>query len=129
MNYQVLAAELALPAYAGLTDQEAADALNARTVSVDVETISGADLLDATTPADLTALSAAQRNFFNAMLAIPNMIVRGANTRAHLAAMFGPGTQTRTNLSALQQTTTSRSEQLGLPRIGAHHVAMARSML
>lgn len=128
MNFQILVAELALPAYTALSDQAAADALNARTVSIDVDNIGGAEILDATTPADLAALSAAQRSFYNAILTIPNLIVKGANTRAHLAGMFGQGTQTRANLAALQQHTISRAEQLGLPRVGAHHVAQARSM-
>ena len=60
MNYQILAAELALPAYAAMTDQQAADALNAKTVSADVETISGSDVFEATTQSDYSALTATQ---------------------------------------------------------------------
>lgn len=127
MNYQILATELALPAYSGLSDQAAADAINGVNIAVNVETIGGAELLEATTTANYAALMDAQKNLYHALLGIPNMIVKGANTRAHLLAMFGAGTQTRTNLGALQTTQTSRAAQLGLPHVGAHHVAYARA--
>lgn len=126
MNYDALKEELAKEEYKDLSDQAAADALNAQTIAVDVETIGGAQLLDATTTANYASLTAAQKDLFHALLGIPDMIVKGVNTRAHLATMFGAGTQTRTNLSALQTTTTSRRIQLGLPNVGAHHVATAR---
>lgn len=126
MNYQVLVTELALPAYAGLSDQAAADALNARNIAVDVETVSGSDVFEATTQADYAALTANQKNLYHAIMGMETITVRGSNTRAALLAMFGPGSQTRTNLGALQTTTTSRANQLGLPRVGAHHVAYAR---
>lgn len=128
MNYQILAAELTLPTYAGLTDQEAADALNAKTVTVDVETISGSDVFEATAQSDYNALTANQKGLFHAIMGMETIRVKGSNTRAALLAMFGPGTQTRTNLAALQTTLTSRAAQLGLPSVGAHHVAYARGL-
>lgn len=126
MNYEILAIELALPAYSGLSDQAAADALNAANISVDVDTISGSDVFEATTQTDYNNLSAAQKNLYHAIMGMDSITVRGSNTRAALLAMFGAGTQTRTNLGALQSTLTSRREQLGLPQVGAHHVAYAR---
>ena len=126
MNYQILAAELALPAYAGLSDQAAADALNAQNIAVDVDTISGSDVFEATTQTDYAALTATQKSLYHAIMGINSITVRGSNTRAALLAMFGAGTQTRTNLGALQSTMTSRREQLGLPHVGAHHVTYAR---
>ncbi len=126
MNYQILTGELALPAYTGLTDQQAADALNAQNIAVDVDTISGSDVSEATTQTDYAALTATQKNLYHAIMGMENITVRGSNTRAALLAMFGAGTQTRANLGALQSTLTSRREQLGLPHIGAHHVAFAR---
>lgn len=128
MNYQILAAELALPAYAGLTNQEAADALNAANISVDVEIISGSDVFEATTQSDYAALTANQKGLFHAIMGMETIQVVGSNTRAALLAMFGPGTQTRTNLAALQTTLTSRASQLGLPRVGVHYVAYARGL-
>lgn len=127
MNYQILAAELALPAYTGLSDQAAADALNTANISVDVDTISGSDVFEATTQADYSALTATQKNLYHAIMGMDTIRVRGSNTRAALLAMFGAGTQTRTNLAALQTTLTSRAAQLGLPSVGAHHVAYARA--
>lgn len=107
MNLQLLAAELALPAYAGLSDQEAADAINAKTVAVDVVSVSGSDIFEATVQADYSALSATQKNLYHAIIAMASVPVKGTNTRAALLAMFGPGSQTRTNLGALQTTTVS----------------------
>ncbi len=127
MNYQILAGELALPAYTGLSDQAAANALNTANIAVDVETVSGSDVFEATTQTDYAALSATQKNLYHAIMGMDSITVRGSNIRAALLAMFGAGTQTRTNLGALQTTTTSRRLQLGLPRVGAHHVATARA--
>ena len=127
MNYQILAAELALPAYAAMTDQEAADALNAKTIAVDVETISGSDVFEATTQTDYAALTATQKNLYHAIMGMASVPVKGSNTRAALLAMFGAGTQTRTNLAALQTTLISRGAQLGLGVVQAHHVASARA--
>lgn len=126
MNYQILAAELALPAYAAMTDQEAADALNAKTIAVDVETISGSDVFEATTQADYAALTATQKNLYHAIMGMASVPVRGSNTRAALLAMFGPGTQTRTNLSALQTRMISRAEQIGLGVVLPGHIQMVR---
>lgn len=127
MNYQILAAELALPAYTGLSDQAVADSLNNANIAVDVETVGGVDIFEATTQTDYAALTATQKNLYHAIIGMENIKVKGSNTRAALLAMFGAGTQTRTNMAALQTTQTSRAEQLGLPHIGAHHVAYARA--
>lgn len=37
MNYSAIKAELALPSYAGMTDQQAADALNAQNIAIKVD--------------------------------------------------------------------------------------------
>lgn len=126
MNYQILATELALPAYSGLTDQAAADLLNANNIAVDVDTVGGVDIFEATTQADYAALTANQKNLYHAIIAMENIRVKGSNTRAALLAMFGVGTQTRTNLSALQTTMISRATQIGLGFVLPGHVQMVR---
>lgn len=127
MNYQVLAAELALAGYTGLSDQAAADKLNTANIAVDVESVSGSDIFEATTQADYTALTANQKPLFHAIMAMDSIRVKGSNTRAALLAMFGAGTQTRTNLAALQTRTTSRAEQLQLGTVTAGDVQSARA--
>lgn len=107
MNYQILAAELALPAYTGLSDQAAADALNTANIAVDVETVSGSDIFEATTQADYAALTATQKNLYHAIMAMASVPVKGANTRAALLAMF-------------------RAEQIGLGFVLPGHVQMIR---
>ncbi len=126
MNYQTLATELALPAYTGLTDQQAADALNARNISVDVEGATGADILEATVPAEYNALAAAQKDVWLAMIVMPSLHLDGANTRLFLANMFGQGTQTRANLIAMQSGLMSRATQIGLGVVLPGHVQMVR---
>lgn len=126
MNYQVLAAELALPAYTGMTHQEAADALNARNIAVDVEGATGADIMEATPLAEYNALAAAQKEIWRAMIVMPTLHLEGANTRAFLGNMFGAGTQARANLLALQSGLISRATQLGLGFVLPGHVQMIR---
>lgn len=107
MNYQILVSELAKPEYTGLSDQAAADAINAKTVAVDVESVPGSAIFEATTQADYSALTATQKSLYHAIIAMASVPVKGANTRAALLAMFGAGSQTRANLGALQTTNVS----------------------
>lgn len=132
MDFDVLKAELAKPAYTGKTNQEAADILNALTIVAPRTTITGAELWEATNLAEYKALSDGERHAYSVLVSIDTIQVgAGTNSRATLAALFPAGSTTRANLMALlaQTNTTSASARLGLPFVGAHHVAVARSML
>lgn len=113
-----------LPALAGLSNEETAEAINAMTVPYTVESISGQDIFEATTQADYAALTAAQKSLYHAIISMASIQVSGTNTRAALLAMFPAGTATRANLAALQ-TETRRKYAM---HVGPHHVADARSL-
>jgi len=129
MDYKVLAAELALPAYAKMSNAQAAAALNAASVSVARTFITGAELWECTLLAEYAALAQAARDAYQVLVSLGSIDVsEGSNSRMALAVLFGAGTQTRANLLALagKGTMQSRAAQLGLPFVGEHHVATAR---
>ena len=131
MDYAILKPELSLDPlvrnYAGMTDQQAADSLNALNRTLDVETLPTSDIFEAIVLADYTALTAAQKTTLQIILSLGTVKVKGSNTRAALLSIFGAGTATRANLAALQVQLVSRAAELGLPRVGSHHVEYARS--
>ncbi len=114
--------ESELSALAALSDSAAADAINAMTRQETVSTVSGQEIFEATTQADYTALTAAQKPLYHAIIAMSSIKVSGANTRAALLAMFAAGTQTRTNLVALQTRAVLKYQPCS-----DHQVAEARS--
>ena len=62
------------------------------------------------------------------MLAMGEINLRGANTRAMLKAAFVAGTKSRAALIALQTEPVSRENELGLWEIKPADVASARMM-
>lgn len=114
--------------YASMTDAQAATSLNTPNRPTERAVVPTYDLFDAIVPAEWAALSAVERQRVETVLSLGSVNLRGANTRASLMATFGAPTTTRANLIALQAgENISRAEELGLPRVGAHHVARARA--
>lgn len=111
--------------YAGMSDAEAADSLNAIDRSVSVSSIAPEDVADALVASEFIALVAAKKDNVRMVLGLPTVRVQG-NTRDILLDAFGPGTGTRTNLAALQTKTVSRAEELGLGIVEEKHVRWAR---
>ena len=126
MNLAILKAELALPAYNGLSHQAAADALNTVNVSIDRTIIPAYEVIDATVATDYSALTATERDRYAAITGAGQINVQNANVRLAFAAMFGAGTQTRTNLLALQTALVSRAQQLGIGGVTSQDVKDAR---
>ena len=129
MDYKVLAAELALPAYAKMTNAKAAAALNAASVNVARSSITGTELWECTVLAEYAALAQAARDAYQVLVSLGSIDVsEGSNSRMALAVLFGAGTQTRANLLALagKSNTTSRAQQLGLGNVQEGDVLMAR---
>lgn len=81
-------------------------------IQVDRETVESHEVYEAMVPAEWTALSAAEKQRVQTVLSMGRVNVQGTNTRASLAAAFGPATVTRANLLAMQQRDGSRAEQL-----------------
>jgi hypothetical protein len=132
MDYIILKAELTADplarGYASMTDAQAATSLNTANIARKRTVVPAWEVVEATVVADWTALTATEKQRYAILTGAGDINVQGANTRLAFAQMFGAGTQTRTNLLALENDTPwSRREQLGLPNVCAHHVATARS--
>lgn len=128
MDYDKLRTELALPAYASLTDAQVAESLNTANRPVTRTTIPAHEVLEATVVTEWAALSTAEKQRYALFVGAGDVNIAGTNTRAAFGAMFGAGTQTRANLIALQNgTPISRAAELGLEHVGPHHVTIARA--
>lgn len=150
MNYQVLVSEIAEEKYKGMNDQEVADALNA----VEIATIRNVQIRElaqwSSQNGIMPALFAAERDpatpaslygAIRTLLTIltPGLLdsweildVSGEPTGAASEIMGGlvqAGLMTSGQageLVTMAKTMTSRAAQIGLPFVGAHHVAAAR---
>ena len=112
--------------YASMTDHEVADSLNTVNRERDRTIIPAHEIIEATTTTDYNALSADNKQRYGIITGAGEVNIQGTNTRAALAAMFGPGTQTRTNIAALQIELISRATELGLDFVRPGDVIEAR---
>ncbi len=92
------------------------------TIQIDRDIIPSYEVLDATIPAEYTAISASEKEIYTLFVSAGEINVRSANTRSALAAMFLGGTTTRTNLRALQSNNGSRAQQLFGEQVPLHRV-------
>lgn len=132
MDYPSLRSELLTDplsrGYSGMTAAAAAEALNAVDRPTVRTVIPAHEVIEATVAMDWATLSVQEKQRYALLTGAGEINAAGTNTRAAFQAMFGVGTTTRANLAALQDgPPTSRAAELGLPRVGAHHVATARA--
>lgn len=131
MDYQVLRNELlndpASIGYAGMTDVQAAAALNNANQTRARAIIPAYEIYEAIVPAEWASLTAAEKQRVQTMLSMGNVNAAGTNTRASFLAAFGAGTTTRANLAALQNETVSRAAILGLGPVQTIDVTRARA--
>lgn len=120
MDYTTLKTELdtdpLIRNYAAMTDAEAAASLAVADRQMNVNSVTGQEIFEATVPAEYNALPAASKDLFHAIIGMGTVLVNGTNTKAALLAMFGVGTTTRANLAALQKRAAGRWEEIGLGR-------------
>lgn len=104
---------LAAPFAAGSLNSVAA-LLNATkaAIRVDRDYVASYEVFEAIVSSEWTALSAANKQLLQTLLACNPVYAKGPNTRAAFLAIFAAGTATRTNLAALQTRDGSRAEQL-----------------
>ena len=128
MNYSVLAAELALPAYTGLSHQAAADLLNVADISRTRESMSGSEFFSATDPAQYGALTDSKKQQWLSFCGIDSHNPEN-NGVAHqfVVNMFTSGA-TIANLAAARTELISRATELGQPTVFAGHVEQARTL-
>lgn len=126
MDITKLKAELTDPRYSGMTDEEVAIDLNTVNRTRNVESVTGHQIFEAVAPGEYSALSADDRTLLLGIIGMGTILVNGDNTKTALLAMFGAGTDTRTNLAALQTEDVSRATELGLGKFALSDIAKAR---
>lgn len=135
-DYTALAAEIAADplalGYAGKTDAQVAALLNGadRSTTAARSVVPAYEVWEAIVPAEWAALSAAEKQRVQTLLAMGQVNLAGPNTRAGFAAAFAAGTATRTALLALPTQSIARTraqEVFGVP-VTDQDVARARSL-
>lgn len=131
MDFVVLHDELTVDplgrGYDGMTDQQAAGSLNATDRQRERGIVPSHEIIDATAPSEWVSLTTAEKQRYQTLTGAGQVNVQSANVRAAFMAMFGAGTQTRTNLAALQYETVSRAAELGLGYVSPGDVDQARN--
>lgn len=131
MDYQILHDEIVndprILGYTGQSDQQIADLLNAQGQTRNREIVDTWEILEATVPADYSALSADEKQRYQTFVSIGKLNPWGANISAGFQAMF-QGTDTLTNLMSLRAQIASRAEVLELGYVLLEDVAAAREM-
>jgi hypothetical protein len=112
--------------YAGKTDAEVADLLNARTRPLDRDSLTGGELAASLVRTELAGLPNGDQNYIRALIPAGTMPLT-AQLKTELGSIFPGGSATRQNLLALLKRFGSRAEELGLGPVGDGHVASARA--
>lgn len=115
--------------YSTMTNQEVADSMNAKTRTKNRTSLSGDEMFTATDTTEFQWLTDTKRNQWLSFTSKSADPFAQANID-FVQYIFGAGSQTISNLSALRTYNISRAEELGLLGNSAHvaaaHVAQAR---
>ena len=122
----ILSIELALPAYTGLTDAEAATALNLVDISIHKTSMSGSELLDAQDASEFIALTDTKKAQWLALCGIGSVDPYGQVVDV-VKNIWGNGSTTVSNLAGARTTLISRASQLGFGKVREGEVARART--
>lgn len=110
--------------YAGMTDQQAADSLNAKTRIRHRRTMSAGEIFEAVNPGEYQALQQASKTRVDRVLALGAEIIVGPgntpNAVQELLTAFGGSSVTVQALAALRQQSISRAEELELGSDNTH---------
>lgn len=128
LKSELLAGHPGTGAYAA-DNEAAANQLNATNRPGERGLVNASDVFEAIVPAEWAALSANEKQRVQTILGMGQVNLKGPNTRASLAAAFGPATTTRANLVALQAgPSQSRAFELFGELVTPSHVADARRL-
>lgn len=119
-------------AYAGMTDQQLADALNAVNRTRQKTHLASAQIYEATDVAEFQAKTNAQKEFVRDIWGLGDHVdIRaGSKARAVYVNVFGATSQTITNLQAAAAETVSRAVELNLGETpAAEHIARVRAWI
>jgi len=129
-NFDVLKTEVTTDplgrGYSAMSNEAVATDLNTVYREEDVDLVRGQDIFEAVVPAEYNALTDKQMALLHAIIGMGDIQVNGTNTRDALLAMFGAGTETRSNLAELQKQGISRGQELGLGIVKPGHVEEVR---
>lgn len=115
--------------YAGMTNQQASDSLNAVDQVRIRSSISGSEIFKATNSTEFDALTDAQRAEWLRLCAIDEINPSNATPAAAIVArLFGGGSTTIGNLAALRNETVSRATVIGVGTVNIGDVENARSL-
>lgn len=138
IQYPALKAEITTDplgfGYLAMSDSAVADKLNEVPPSaesgreIERDVVPTWEVFEATVPSEWTALSAAEKQRYQSILAMGSINLKKPNTRSTFAAMFGAGTTTRANLIALRNEAASRATVLFGERVESWDVARARAL-
>lgn len=133
MDYPALRTELTTDpvalGYAPLTDQAAADRLNATTTgrTLPRANVPTTEVLGAIVNTEWPAAGSLSADKLARILAMPYVDASNTRIRALIGDIFAAGTGSRTNLLALGTVTVSRATELGLGAVAALDVNRARA--
>jgi len=132
MNYITLSNEINSDplgrGYSGMSAEEITVDLNTIYRTKPVETVSGSAIFNATDDAEYAALTDAEKDRWLALCAVLEVNVSSGVAKALEAAIFGPGTTTRSNLISLKTENVSRAVELGLGIVKVGDVEYARAL-
>jgi len=112
--------------YAGMTDVQVAASLNTKNRTRTRTVVTIIELMQSLVYTEYIALTAAQRQYLDLLVASEVLNINTGNIKDGLAAIFIGGTTTRTNLLALVSETISRAAELGWDEIKVGWVGMAK---
>lgn len=132
MDYTALRSELTTDpvslGYSGLSDQLAADKLNATNTgrTLPRHNVPTTEVLGAIVSSEWPAVASVAESKLQTILGMPFVDASNSNITSLFASVFAAGT-TRTNLQALAIETVSRATELGLGPVLPVEVKLARS--
>lgn len=112
--------------YSGMSDLEVADDLNTVYRTITMEYVSGSDIFNATDDIEYGALTDAQKAAWDRLCGIESIDTTSGIAKSREVELFGPGTNTRSNLQALKIIDVSRAAELLLPIVREGNVQEAR---
>lgn len=112
---QILQTELALPAYVGMTAQQAADALLDPIIDKNRESMSRQEIYENIESAALASLSVTQLSQID--LALSDTVDPFGNAEQVFKNVFGAGSDTVSALAAARKVKVSKLIDLGLPEV------------
>lgn len=114
--------------YAGMSDQQAADSLNAKDRPANRASMSGDEIFQQTNPTEYVAVSDHKRNLWTAFTSKDSVDPFATNNVEFVKWIFGDASQTVTNLADARTTLISRAEEIGFDKkVTARDVERVRS--